>query len=241
MLKKIILLLVVVLAAGYGMFSMLNRAVEVVVDIKTFTPVDFVRAATHLGATNILVSEKPYFIKNTPAYYGSQQVYGCMNLGNYKYNQYCFVIDLASRENTAMYFDFNQNYNLADDGVPLPNEGIFSGNRFGFATTLSFPWQQVMANSSFEGDFDIWFFANEDRGALTEFSHYSRTQLEGYVPVGRKLYHAYIVDNGINDADLTNDGISIEVKKDTWLELSSEEIGKTVIINGKKCLFKIFY
>lgn len=238
--KKKFLLLSFILIAGYIVFFMLNRKTEVVVDIKTFTPVNFIWPASHEMASNVLVSDKPYFIKKEPVYYGSRQVYGCMNLGNYEYNQYCFAIDMASRENTAMYFDYNQNYDLSDDGA-LFNEGVFKGNSFGFAAMLSIPWQQVMAYSPFEGDFNIWFYANEDAGMLRLFSHYSRTQLDGYVPIGKKLYHAYIVDNGINDADLTNDGISIEVGQGQWLKLSNEEIGKTVVINGKKCLFKILY
>lgn len=241
MFKKIILLLLFVLVVGYAVFFMRSRKTEVIVDIKTFKPVNFSWTASHEGITNILVADRPYFIKSEPAYYGSRQVYGCMNLGNYEYSQYCFAIDMASRENTVMYFDFNQNYSLTDDGDPLTNKGVFKGNGFGFATTLSFPWQQVMAYSPFEGNFDIWFFANEDAGALRTFSHYSRTQLEGYIPIGKKFYHAYIVDSGINDADLTNDGISVEVKKGKWLKLSNEEMGKTVVINGKKCILKILY
>ncbi|MDP1854134.1 MAG: hypothetical protein Q8L26_08060 [Candidatus Omnitrophota bacterium] len=241
MFKKIILAFLFILLVGYAVFFMLNHKTEVVVDIKTFTPVYFAWPASHEGVSNILVTDKPYFIKNEPIYYGNRQVYGCMNLGNYEYNQYCFAIDIATPENTVMYFDFNQNYNLTDDGGPLINQGAFKKNSLGFAATLSIPWQQVMAYSPFEGAFDIWFYANEDAGALRTFSHYSRTQLEGYIPIGKKFYHAYIADNDINDADLTNDGISIEVKQGKWLKLSNEEIGKTAVINGKKFILRILY
>jgi len=179
------------------------------------------------------------YLHNEPDYSGSEQWYGYMDLGDRQHKRFYFVFDLQADEKFLMYFDSNNNGDLSDDGEPLVNKGSGAGGPGGFACELAIPWQVLIENAPFKGDFKIWFFSNEagwKKG--NRVAHYSRTQLEGAVTIGTDRYIAMLIDQGYNDADLSNDGIALDLNQNGKID-RDERPASTHVINGKKYTFNI--
>ncbi len=187
-----------------------------------FEPVEFGIGARSTPLNVPLSRDRPAALRLEPAYDGNQQWYGVLTLGS-PVGEFSFVLDLLPDGKFAMWFDADANGDLTNDGAPLRNQGSGDGGPGGFATTLRIPWRTLSAEAPFEGEFSIWFYSNKSgwkRGQRA--SHYSRTQLKGMQVIGDREYVAWIADSGYNDADLTNDGMWVDLNangkadKDEW-------------------------
>lgn len=185
--------------------------------------------------TNKLSAIRPPQIIREPHYSGTQRRYGYLKLG-IPAKTYCFALDRVVGSHPVMYFDKNGNKDLTDDGPPLVNRGTGF-----FATTISIPAKQVLLRYSGSKIFDIWFNMREKNWNSGGASHYSRTQMKGYVMLGNRKYLAYLADRGVNDADFSNDGIYLDKNRDGDIDSGSEHIrhGLAVEVNGAKYRFVI--
>ncbi len=206
-----------------------------------FSPVNFKGSATS-DSLNIKLTKKKYNgINAEPDYSGMVQWYGYMDLGNRHNRRFYLVLDLQRDETFVMYFDKNKNGNLTDDGKPLLNKGSGDGGPGGFARQLSIPWPILIENSPFEGDFNIWFFSNKSGwGRGNRVSHYSQTQLEGRLSIAGNEYMVLLVDKGYNDADLTNDGVRIDLNGNDKID-RDERASNTHEINGQNYTFDVMW
>jgi hypothetical protein len=219
-----------------------DDATTVTVHAGSFKPVNMVAPASSQPSSTQLSTTRPVEITNVPKFKGTQQWYGYLDLGNQANRRFYFALDLVSKNNAqifVMYFDKNKNGNLADDGDPLKNQGSGSGGPGAFATQISVPWKKLIESKPFKGKFDIWFFINQqgwDQGQMA--SHYSQTQLKGKVKLSGKKYKAFLVDQGYNDADLTNDGIILDLNGNGHVD-PNEQPSTTQTVQGKTYNFSI--
>ena len=184
----------------------------VLVGLNGFKPVTMQAPASSTPLNIQLAEERYSSILKEPEYTGRKQWYGYMDLGNRKNRRYHFVLDHQNSQILLLYFDRNNNLDLSDDGMPLRNTGSGSGAPGEFACRISIPWKQLILDAPFDDDFNIWFFSNRagwENGRRV--SHYSQTQLQGTIQIDGTEYTAWLVDRGPNDADLTNDGILIDL------------------------------
>jgi hypothetical protein len=178
----------------------------------------------------------PAGIRQEPVYRGSRQRYGTLRLGTRENNLYHFVFDFVSGPQPIVYVDMNQNGDLTDDGQPLTNQG--SGI---FATTIALPFRRLVKEVAFPGDYAVWFFTNDSLWQRSAVAHYSRTQLKGAVHIAGKTYVAYIADTGDNDADLTNDGLSVDLNGDGNIDRQQEYFPPDQVahIHGQNYVFVV--
>jgi hypothetical protein len=181
-----------------------------------FVPVDMHVPYSWNTSTPLSPTPSPG-IKKTPAYQGSGQWYGMLKLGTRANPFYHFVFDLVTGPHPVVYFDANQNGDLTDDGAPLTNQG--SGI---FATRITLPWRRLSAEAPFPGQYQLWFFTNDTLWQRSAVAHYSRTQLRGTVSLAGKTYLAQIADARDNDADLTNDGIYLDINGNGKIDRDGE-------------------
>lgn len=230
------------------------QVIELVLDSKSFVPIDLYRNGgeivppTWLGCnpTDImskLKGSKPEFITREPRYRGARQMYGYLTLGTQKNKNYYFAMDIITPDNMLMYFDFNKNGRLDDDGPPLKHAGHFEKGENGFATLIEIPWEQLAEASPYRDKFKIWFFINSFQWANTGFSHASHTQLKGTVDIGGVPYTVIIADRAENDndADLSNDGLYLRRGKEEPRYISASEAKAGVLLDKKRYIFQIKY
>lgn len=217
----------------------LSRKIDLVIGTYGFTPVEFEGPARSSALNIQLTRDRPSPINKEPAYQGSEPWYGYMDLGNRRNNRFHFVLDQQPNSAWALYFDNNNNGDLTDDGGPLRNQGSGSGGPGGFACVISIPWPLLIKDSRFTGEFNIWFFSNKagwEKGHRV--SHYSRTQLRGKLRIGNLDYLAWLINQGYNDADLTNDGVALDLNRDG--KIDRNEPPRTVHeINGETYAFNV--
>ncbi|MBF0545915.1 MAG: hypothetical protein HQM08_15845 [Candidatus Riflebacteria bacterium] len=228
-----------------------GQAIEVVLDNKNFVPaskssdlVNFTwRGCTAADIMSRLKKEKPDSITKVPNFEGKMQLYGYMNLGNKENNCFNFVMDVLPSDQMKMYFDFNQNGNLDDDGPPLKNMGKFKDAGPSYATQLQIPWDSLIVNSPYHEKFKIWFMINPHQYSLAGFSHYCQTQLVGTVTIGGAPVKAVIADRAENDnnADFTDDGINLFLGDKKPRYISDKEARDGVEINGAVYKFHFSY
>jgi len=222
------------------------------VDLSTgiygFSPVEFVGPSTSTPLNIQLTQEKPGDIQKAPGYKGKSQWYGTMDLGNLENKRFHFVLDQQPDESFVLYFDKNKNGDLTDDGKPLASQGYSLGGPREFATTIAIPWRTLIKNSPYEGDFHIWFYCTEAGWEENKATHYSRTQLQGKLRIGDHEYMALLIDQGYNDADLTNDGIVIDLNRKGEIynnqdgEVDQGERAQTeYVIDGKTYTFNVVW
>lgn len=187
-----------------------------------FQPVNFEVRASSSPLNLPLSRSRPESVGAEPRYAGAQQWYGTLKLGSPRRN-FTLVLDLTPEQRIQMWFDANANGDLTDDPGPLTNQGSGHGGPGGFATLLRVPWETLAAQAKFRGDFEIWFYSNKsgwEQG--NRASHYSRTQLRGEAIVNGRRYLAWVADRDYNDADLTNDGLLVDLNangkadRDEW-------------------------
>ncbi|MBI4382510.1 MAG: DUF4124 domain-containing protein [Nitrospinae bacterium] len=183
-----------------------------------------------------LSGSKPKTPIAEPAYRGTVQKYGSLQLGTAKNNSYVFALDVVEGSNPVLYFDTNQNGDLTDDGEPLTNRGTTL-----FATAISIPFKQIIKETELPGDYVLWFFTNPRLWELDSVTYYSRSQLQGKIIFGGREYLVYLADYTNNDADFTNDGINIDLDGDGKIDRASEYFkhGKTAEIDGLRYRFKV--
>ena len=206
-----------------------------------FEPVNFKASSSSQPFQTRLGKDRFEALVNEPAYTGHTQWYGWMSLGNRPDRPFYFVLDQQDSNQLLMYFDANANNDLSDDGEPLVNRGSGNGGPGGFATPLQIPWKYLIEPAPYEGNFDLWFYSNLagwQRGQ--QVSHYSRTQLQGNIEIAGKTYLAILVDQGYNDADLTNDGIIIDLNGNGKFD-REEHAGQVHTIDGKQYRFEIHW
>jgi hypothetical protein len=193
-----------------------------------FTPVEMDAPATSLPSTTALEGDRPEAIEREPEYGGVRRWYGHLDLGNRPQRRYYLALDEQADGSFLLYFDRNQNGDLSDDGGPLRNMGTGP-----YAATVVLPWDRLIANSPFAGDFKIWFFVHEAGWRKGYFAnHYSRTQLRSEIVIDGTAYMALLVDRGVNDADLTNDGVMVDTNRNGKID-DGDARGYTVVIGGK--------
>jgi hypothetical protein len=211
------------------------RPVDVSIQRHGFIPVEMQVAARWKTSTP-LSPTPPARVTRHPVYQGSSQRYGTLRLGTRENTLYDFVFDLISGPHPIVYFDANQNGDLSDDGKPLTNQG--SGI---FATAITLPFRRLLREGSFPGEYTLWFFTNDSLWKRQAIAHYSRTQLKGIVHIAGKSYVAYIADAGDNDADFTNDGLSVDLNGDGDIDRHGEYFppDRVAHIHGKDYAFVI--
>ena len=108
-------------------------------------------------------------------------------------------------------------------------------------STITLPFRRLIREVSFPGTYALWFFTNDSLWKRYTIAHYSRTQLQGIVHIAGKAYVAYIADAGNNDADLTNDGVSVDVNGDGHIDRQQEYFppDKVAHIHGQDYAFVI--
>ena len=190
------------------------------------------------GYSSHLAAERPNSIINVPIYRGQNQLYGRLKLGTGNNMNYDFAFDLIEGPHPVLYYDFNQNGDLTDDGNPLQNQG--SGI---FATEIKLPIRRLIKELDLPGDFRIWFFTNNSLWAKSKVSHYSRTRMKGNLTINGKTYLAYLAEWMVNDADFTNDGIYIDLNGNGQIERRKEFIkpGDVFQVYGKKYICEIHW
>jgi hypothetical protein len=215
----------------------MHHAIPVRVAIRQhgFTPV-VMKVSASWNTSTPLAPLAPARIIKEPVYQGSSQRYGTLQLGTRENALYDFVFDLISGPHPVVYFDANQNGDFTDDGKPMTNQG--SGI---FATTIHVPFRRLVSDAPFPDDFVLWFFTNDSMWPRSAVAHYSRTQLKGTVHLEGRALLAYIADVGNNDADLTNDGISVDVNGNGIIDRAQEYFppDKVAHIDGKDYVFMI--
>ena len=218
-----------------GAFPSLKNAERISVSISgEFEPVDM-KVSSRSGVHPKLADAPPEHLLRVPQYKGGQRKYGNLLLGTGDNRTYDFILDIIPDGRSLLYFDGNQNRNLADD-PPLENRG-----RGIFGTVIRIPMGQLMKEMNRGGDFKIWFFTNKSLWAKGGACHYSITQMKGRVNVHGKDYRAYIAERGGNDADFTNDGIFIDLNGNGKIETGTEYFPDRRVrnIDGKGCWFDI--
>lgn len=256
MLRELVLasLALQALPSGRALAADDARLVDIVLDAKGFTPIDIYKdggevvPATWRGCKasdimNKLKKAKPKLIVSEPHYQGAQQLYGYLMLGNTLSQRFSFALDVRAPDDMLMYFDFNRNGRLDDDGPPLKNEGHFNPGENGFATLLEIPWSDLAAAAPFEGKFKVWFILNSFQWANTGFTHASHTQLKGRIELGGLSYPIVISDQAANDndADLTNDGLTLKLPGGKTRYISDKEAKAGAVIDGRRYIFRIRY
>lgn len=249
-LKILLLSLPFVFAAAAGE----AKVIDLVLDSRNFEVIDIYRNGGETvppnwrgcKATDImnkLRKTKPSSIVAEPHYQGAQQLYGYLMLGHTLSRRFSFAMDVMSPENMLMYFDFNQNGRLDDDGPPLKSMSNFKPGENGFATLLEIPWRNLGVETPFEGKFKVWFFINAFQWANTGFSHASHTQLKGTMDLDGVPYPIVIGDQAENDndADLTNDGLYLKLAGKELRHISDKEAKAGVEIDGRRYSFRIRY
>lgn len=184
-----------------------------------------------------LVTDRPNGLAKEPSYTGSEQWYGVLTLGSPKSQEYVFCLDQQPGDTFRLYFDINRNGDLTDDGGPLADQATPAGPGV-FARQVSIPWKTLVPDCPFQGDFKIWFFINEEGWKRKAVSHYSQTALRGVVSIAGKRYPTYLIDHDYNDADLTNDGVAIDVNGNGKIDADAGP-KETHIIGGKAYRFVV--
>lgn len=184
-----------------------------------------------------LSETRPMEIIKEPKYEGKRQNYGSFKLGNRIDNVYYFVLDEISDSQQVLYFDVNNNKDLTDD----EDGPIFSRVGPMFATVIKIPFKQLIKGIKWEEDFNIWIFQNEYHKKHGQMAHNSQTELKGMLKIGGREYTAYLSDFGVNDANLTNDGISIDIDGNGKIDYEKEHFfrGDLVRIADRKYKFEI--
>ncbi len=189
-------------------------------------------------ATDRLTNRRPKEIIREPAYEGTSQRYGFIKLGTRANNTYHFVFDLVNGPHPRFYFDANGNGDLTDDHGPLANQGTGV-----FSTQIELPLNRIISQMTQPGDFLMWFFTNQDQWNKGLASHYSRTQMKGHIKLGGKTYPAFIMEQGVNDGDFTNDGIFIDLDENGKIDRKKEWVppGKKAKIGNKEYPIEIYW
>ena len=153
-------------------------------------------------------------------------------------------MDVIAPDKMLMYFDFNKNGRLDDDGPPLASGGeAIKPGEAGFASMLAIPWDKLIVDSPFQGKFKVWFFINNFQWGIKGFSHRSETFLRGTLVLDGVAHTIYIRDQAENDndADLTNDGFYLKVGEGKVRYISKEEAKNGATIDNKLYTFTISY
>jgi hypothetical protein len=217
--RSLWLLSLAALLSGATCIPQVSTEVTVSVAGDGFTATEMEVVAIYDLSYPPLSQTKPAGILVEPSYSGERQLYGWYNLGTTSNKQYYFIVDLVSPSQLGVYFDRNHNGDLSDDGGPIANQGTSL-----FAAAVIIPHQQLAPESPFSSDFLIWIYASPVQGSMTNgfMDHYSRTQYKGSVSLNGQTYTAYLADRGPNDADLTNDGIYIDLNRDGAIDDATE-------------------
>jgi len=195
-----------------------------------------------------LQGQKPDFITSEPVYQGAKQYYGSLKFGNSKNNVFGFALDVISeaKPEFVLYVDTNKDHNLNDEKPLRRGDGSdcpVSLKKWGYSAMVDIPWESLIVNSPYAGNFKAWFFISKGLWEKKMYDFYSRTQLIGDVLIDGKQYKIKLMDNEANDGDLTNDGFFIATAKDQWLDASKQkgEQDKILAIDGKKYLLRFTY
>jgi len=212
-----------------------SDSLEISIARQKFVPVSMKTAAVQ--APVITLGDKPDLgIAVVPAFKGKGQKYGAIQLGTGLEKRYYFVLDLVSESKPVLYFDLNQNGNLADDGEPMVNRGTGI-----FATQIRIPFHQLVGKVEIPGDYHMWFFTNNSLWKTYRVTHYSQTQFAGEVKLGDKTVAALLAEGNNNDADYTNDGIYLDLDGDGKFDRDKEYFppGHSARIDGRDYSLKI--
>jgi len=161
--------------------------------------------------------------------------YGELKLGPGGGRGYAFVIDLGTRGG-LLWLDRNHNGDFTDDGEPLLNQG-----KGAFATAIEIPLRELYPEQRGDRAFVVWLYVNRQGLERSRAGAYSRTQAQGRVFLDGIPHAAWIVDQGVNDADLTNDGIYVDLDRNGEVDPETERIGhdQGVWVAGRPTRFEV--
>jgi hypothetical protein len=161
--------------------------------------------------------------------------YGELKLGPGGGRRYAFVIDLGTRGG-LLWLDRNHNGDFSDDGEPLLNQGTGA-----FATAIEIPLRELYPEQRGDRAFVVWLYVNRQGLERSRAGAYSRTQAQGRVFLDGIPHAAWIVDQGVNDADLTNDGIYVDLDRNGEVDPETERIGpdQGVWVAGRPTRFEV--
>jgi hypothetical protein len=198
-----------------------------------FALVDWKLPASSTPQNVALSSSPPAGAKRSPE--GRVLRYGELKLGPGGGRRYAFVMDLGTRGG-LLWLDRNHNGDFTDDGEPLPNQG-----KGAFATAIEIPMRELYPEQRGERSFVIWLYVDRQGLERSRAGAYSRTQAQGRVFLDGIPHAAWIVDQGINDADLTNDGIYVDLDRNGQVDPETERIGpdQGVWVAGRPTRFEV--
>ncbi len=203
---------------------------------KNFTMVDLQTESSWRPDSDRLAPSPPSELLAEPEYEGRSRLYGKLNIGTFPDKVYTFAFDLVDGPHPVLYFDKNGNRDLTDDGGPIASQrpGIFGAD-------IRIPISSLIKEMDSDRDYHMWLFTNDSMWDKGYAAHYSTTQFKGKVEIDGKSYTAYIVEQGYNDADFTNDGIRLDLNGDGKIDGRTEIVGpgNVVEIEGRQYLFDI--
>ncbi len=185
-----------------------------------------------------LSSKAPKNLTGTPEFEGSEQGFGFIKLGTREPREYWFALDILDNDAVQLYFDFNHNQDLSDDGPPVKNQG--NGV---YAAEIRIPFDQLFEKAGIEDDYKAWFFTNDSMWKKREVTYYSRTQWKGTIRLAGREFTFYLADSVDNDADPTNNGINIDLNKDGKINNKTEhfDTGEPIKYQGNKYPYEIMW
>ena len=220
--------------------SIVGGVTRVHVDLsRDFEPVhdaakDGAGAYWYPRATRLSAKPDPGVVQ-VPLFEAGRQLYGILSLGTFPDRTYRFALDLIRNGDPVMYFDFNANGDLGDDGPPIPHAG--EGR---FSAEIGIPFERLVREVRLPGELKIWMYSNEMLWPTRHLAHYSVTAMKGAVVLDGRRYLAYVAETKVNDADFTNDGIRVDANRNGRIE--REEFvapGKTIEIDGRRYAFDV--
>ncbi len=211
-----------------------TRKIYVSVSQNAFAPVRMKLTASRKGSDSRLTEWKQKGVLKEPPYEGDYQRYGKLNLGADN-KTFHYIFDITDDPHPLLYFDTNADGDLTNDGPPIRNRGTGY-----FSAVLKIPFK-YLCPVNFSEMFEIRFFSRSNLWEKGLTQHYSRTQLQGTIDIEGNSYNAYLVDRGENNADLTNDGVYIDLNADGDIDSTNEYIPHhgPAIINNKSYVFII--
>ena len=180
-----------------------------------------------------LESERPRAVRRAPR--ARNLEYGKLVLGPRRHEVHFAVSSAGGRGGTKLWIDRNGDGDLTNDGKPAASEQEKIG------ASLRVPVAALYGDDHDDGAFDVWLFRNARKGARGWASHYSRTQAQGSVELGRQRYDVRIVDQDENDADLRNDGVYVDLNGDGELSREQEYAppGGSLWVDGRAWRFEV--
>ena len=225
--------------------------IDIVLSARHFRPIDiYYNGGTTVNPTwrgckaedvmNRLTKQRPPEVVSEPPLKGVSRSYGYFDFGTKKNKRHYLALDEMADGSIEMLLDMKGNGRL-DQAPARRSMGHFKAGEKGFATSIEFPWAEVMDAPPFEGVVKLWFMSNPFEWSIAGFSKSSRTQLLGAVQLAGRQYDLIVADGAEsdNDGDLTNDGVCLRRPGQKATCYKDAEARKGVLVDGKRYAFTV--